>query len=272
MRYGRALALVALLAVAACDPGSDGDGSAASSGAAAPSSARSYPGLFAEYQGRFHPNHAGLGARSNAELAALLPGAGDFPGGAAPSTNIADEDGSGLGLHGQTDGQTRPAQCLYTPFGKSFSRNPDGSDWNLYYAASTTSQGDAGWVSVTIEREREGADVFALTTSWIAGCGTYERAFPDFAAPSTRNRGVTDTFGPGAAVSGLPSYVYTSTSVDLDDESASKPALSKLAKERRILLARVRSVVVVVEADGVADPALLDRLLVTTLERARRAA
>ncbi|MCS3779530.1 hypothetical protein [Tsukamurella ocularis] len=273
MRYGTAVALVTLLAVAACETKPIAAAPAPSSNAAAPSStARSYPGLFNEYSGTFRPDHSDLGGRSNAALAALLPGAADFPGGAAPSTSVADEDGAGLGLHGQTDGETRPAQCLYTPFGKSFSRSPDGSDWNLYYAASTTSQRDDASITVSIEREREGADVFALTAAWIAGCRTYQRAFPSFAAPSNRNRGVTDTFGPGAMVFGLPSYVYTSESVDLADDSSAEPPMSKLVKERRILLARVRSVVVVVEGAGAAAPAALDRLLAATVERARGAA
>lgn len=272
MRYGPALALAALLAVTACDQKPAEAPVPASSAAAPSSTARSYPGLFSEYQDRFRPNHADLGGRSNAELAGLLPGAADFPAGAAPSTSVGDEDGSGLGLHGQTDGETRPAQCLYTPFGKYFSRSPDGSDWNLYYAASSTSHRDGATITVTIEREREGADVFALTTAWITDCRTYQRAFPSFADPSNRNRGVTDTFGPGATVSGVPSYVYTSTSVDLDDDSAAQPPMSKLVKDRRVLLARVRSVVVVVEGDGSADPAALDRLLAGTVERARRAA
>ncbi|GLE57675.1 hypothetical protein NJBCHELONAE_29840 [Mycobacteroides chelonae] len=241
-----------------------------SSTTAAP--ARSYPGLFPEYRGKFHPNHTDLGGRNNAELAGLLPVAADFPGqGDTRAPDIAADDGSGLGMHGQTDGETRPPECLYTPFGKSFSRTPDGSDWNLYYAASTLHETDpaGGRIVVTVNRERENTDVFALTTDWIKKCGQYDRAFPTFAKPEVRNRHVTDTFAPGPIVDGVQTYVYTSASTDLDDTSADKQ--SSGVRGQRVLLARVRSVVFEVEGTDPVDAGLLDQLMATTIANAKHA-
>lgn len=280
-KAGQAAALLATMALAGClDTSGSRDAPVApatSSGAAA-TSERSYPGLFAEYQGKFHPNHEDLGGRSNAELAALLPVSADFPDpGPTRGPDAASEDGSGLGLHGQTEGETRPPECLNTPFGKSYSRTDDGSDWNLYYAASTvhnpvsTEAGEEASVVVTVNRERVGADVFALTADWIKNCGQYDRAFPTFAAPSLRNRHVVDTFGPGARVDGVQTYVYTSTSTDLDDSSASKQSMGPQVQNKRAVLARVRGVVFEVQAHGRVDPAVLDQLMATTIVGAEHA-
>lgn len=238
--------------------------------AAAPT--RSYAGLPAEYRGKFHPNGSDLGGRSNAELAGLLPVAADFPPqGVTRPPDIASEDGSGLGMHGQTDGETRPPECLYAPFAKSFSRTPDGSDWNLYYAASTYHESDpaGNHIIVTVNRERENADVFALTTDWIKKCGQYDKAFPTFAKPDVRNRHLTDTFAPGPTVDGTQTYVYTSASADLDDTSADKQLAG--IPGRRVLLARVRGVVFEVEGTDQADAGLLDQLMATTIANAKHA-
>ncbi|MGH3954642.1 MAG: sensor domain-containing protein [Mycobacterium sp.] len=238
--------------------------------AAAPT--RSYPGLFPEYRGKFHPNHTDLGGRKNADLASLLPVEADFPPqGATRPPDIAADDGSGLGVHGQTDGETRPPECLYTPFGKSFSRTPDGSDWNLYYAASTFHEADpdGNHIIVTVNRERENADVFALTSTWIKKCGQYDKAFPTFAKPEVRDRHVTDTFAPGPNVDGVQTYVYTSASTDLDDASASKQPSG--VRGLRILLARVRSVVFEVEGTDQVDAGLLDQLMAITIANAKHA-
>lgn len=276
----RAAHLAALLAVAVA-PGVSGcldtSGSreltpSQSTSAAASAPTRSYSGLPGEYRGKFHPNHTDLGGRNNAELASLLPVAADFPGpGTTRAPNIASEDGSGLGMHGQTDGETRPPECLYAPFAKSFSRTPDGSDWNLYYVASTYHESDpaGNHVIVTVNRERENADVFALTTDWIKKCGQYDKAFPTFAKPEVRNRHITDTFAAGPVVDGVPTYVYTSATTDLDDASADKQPSG--VRGQRIVLARVRSVVFEVAGTDQADAGLLDQLMATTIANAKHA-
>lgn len=241
-----------------------------SSTAATPT--RSYPALPPEYRGKFHPNHTDLGGRNNAELASLLPTAADFPGpGETRAPDIASDDGSGLGMHGQTDGETRPPECLYVPFSKSFSRTPDGSDWNLYYAASTYHEAEppGNHITVTVNRERENADVFALTADWIKKCGQYDRAFPAFAKPEVRNRHVTDTFGPGPTVDGVQTYVYTTASTDLDDTSADKQPSG--VRGQRIVLARVRSLVFEVAGTDQVDGGLLDQLLASTITNAKHA-
>ncbi|MUM18204.1 sensor domain-containing protein [Mycobacterium sp. CBMA271] len=272
--------LAALLAVTVA-PGASGCIDTSGSRDVAPSQStsvaavaptRSYPGLFPEYRGKFHPNHTDLGGRNNTDLAGLLPVAADFPAqGVTRPPDIAAEDGAGLGMHGQTDGETRPPECLYTPFGKSFSRAPDGSDWNLYYAASTFYEADpaGNHIIATVNRERENADVFALTTAWITKCGQYDRAFPTFTNPEVRNRHVTDTFAPGPIVDGVQTYVYTSATADLDDASASKPPSG--VRGQRILLARVRSAVFEVAGTDQVDAGLLDQLMATTIANAKHA-
>lgn len=270
-RWRAAAQLAAVVvALAGCTPPTDQQGGGTSTPTA---QGREYPGLFPEYRGKFHPNHTDLGGRSNAELASLLPSGADFPGpGATRGPDIASEDGSGLGLHGQTDGETRPPECLYTPFGKSFSRAPDGSDWNLYYAASTLHETDApgNHVIVTVSRERENADAIALTEAWIKKCAQYDRAFPTFAKPENRNRHVVDTFDKGPVVGGVQTYLYTSTSTGLDDASANLPG-PPLPNVKRIVLARVRSVVFQVEGTDQVPPDVLDGIMATTIDNAQNA-
>ncbi len=278
MRHGAVLTLAALLAVAGCaEPIVDyapAPSSSAGPSSAGPNSsaARTYPGLFAEDRARFHPDHTDLGGRSNAELAQLLPSADAFPSqGRVLPGDVGSEDGSGLGLHGQTDGETRPAQCLYTPFGKTFSRTADGSDWNLYYAASQAYRApDGSTITVTVNRQRAGSDVVALTTEWIKGCGAYQRAWPSFANPDTRTVSVRDTFGPGPSADGVPTYRYVSDVTPVDDGSASKP-LAKGGGDERTGLARVRSIVLVVRGTGSTDQATVDRLLAAAVTKARAA-
>lgn len=240
--------------------------------AAASTVARSYPGLFPEYRATFHPDHTDLGGRSNAELARLLPSAAAFPeGGTVAPADTAAEDGSGLGLHGQSDGETRPAQCLYTPFGKNFSRAADGSDWNLYYAASVAYRApDGSTITATVDRQRAGSDVFALTAQWIKDCGAYQRAQPSFARPEVRTVSVEDAFGPGASIDGVPTYRYVSDVTPLDDDSAGKP-LAKSGGSSRTVLARVRSVVVTVQGTGTVSQDALDRVLGDVIAKAKAA-
>lgn len=261
---------VMLLVLAGCgvsDPEPSGPSSSAVS-----TIARSYPGLYPNYRGKFRPDHSDLGGRSNAELATLLPAAGEFPAsGEVREVNTAAEDGAGLGTHGQTDGETRPAQCLYTPFGKTYSRADDGSDWNLYYAAARTQVApDGSTITVTVNRQREGSDVFALTTEWIKGCGAYEKAWPSFARPQSASVSVRDTFGPAAAVDGVPTYRYTSDVTPLGASATQRPG-AKQGGDERIALARVRSVVVVVQGTGAVEQADLDRLLAAVIAKANSA-
>ncbi|CAM5516246.1 hypothetical protein TPAU25S_03521 [Tsukamurella paurometabola] len=203
--------VVTVAGCATADPPAPSGPSSAVSGSSGTAAAeRTYPGLSPEYRASFRPDHTDLGGRSNAELAQLLPASSTFPPeGRAQPPNVAAEDGSGLGLRGQTAGETKPPQCLYTPFGKNFSRASDGSDWNLYYAASVGYTGpDGSRVTVTVDRQRVGSDVVALTTSWMSTCGTYDRAFPTFANPQVRNQRVTTAFTREQTTSGVQTYRF----------------------------------------------------------------
>lgn len=253
-------------------PAPSGPSSAVSGSLGTAAAERTYPGLSPEYRASFRPDHTDLGGRSNAELAQLLPASSSFPPeGRAQPPNVAAEDGSGLGLRGQTAGETKPPQCLYTPFGKNFSRASDGSDWNLYYAASVGYTGpDGSRVTVTVDRQRVGSDVVALTTSWMSTCGTYDRAFPTFANPQVRNQRVTTAFTREQTTSGVQTYRFVASSRSLDDATTGKP-LPSGAGVTRVLLARVRSVVFTVEATGKIGYADLDAMLATAIANAEAA-
>lgn len=221
---------------------------------------------------RIRPDLTDLGGRPNKELARLVPAADEFADGMViGGVDIIPDDGTGLGLHGQTDGQARPAQCLYSPFGKSYTQRPDGSDWNLYEAATGYYRDESltRWVSVAVKRQRENSDVIALTADWIAGCGAYTLAFPSFAEPSNRNRAVVATFVPGPVVERVPTYRYTSRSSLLGDETRTLPPMP--TEQSTTLLARVRSVVLVVSGSGDVASAELERLLRMTIRNAESA-
>lgn len=269
MRGVRVSVIAAVVLVAGCHGPAGAPRTAADSSPTPKVSAtlRSFPGLPAGAAGRFHPDLSDLGGRSNSELSRVLPSADGEPvAGMTGQALVFAESGFDLALPSETEGEARPRQCLYAPFVKGYAATDDGSDWNVYPAATTSYSGSDGrFIWATVNRLRLGADLFALTSAWIAGCGTYVTAFPSFVKPEFADRRRTDTFGSGPIVSGVATYRYTSVAGPVPDAASSLDELPYGTSTT--VLARVRSVLLTVRTSGAVDPGVLESLLSEMITR-----